>query len=108
MVAPTPFFADRGCHARIYEEALALLRLGHKVKVVTYHLGKDKDNLDVYRIVKIPWYKKLSAGPSWHKIYLDILLFFKALKVQRSFKADILHGHLHEGAMIAIFLLTRL
>ena len=29
MIAPTPFFADRGCHTRIYGEITALQRLGH-------------------------------------------------------------------------------
>jgi hypothetical protein len=28
MIAPTPFFADRGTHIRILEEALALRRRG--------------------------------------------------------------------------------
>ena len=41
MLAPTPYFADRGCHVRIYEEARALIGLGHEVRIVTYHLGRD-------------------------------------------------------------------
>ena len=28
MLAPTPFFADRGCHVRILEEARAVIPLG--------------------------------------------------------------------------------
>lgn len=104
VIAPTPFFADRGCHTRIYEEAKALIRLGHEIKIVTYHLGNNKHELDIHRIINIPWYHKLSAGPSWHKIYLDILLFFKACRVNQKFKADIIHGHLHEGALIGVCL----
>jgi len=33
MIAPTPFFADRGCHTQIYEEILALQKLGMKLKL---------------------------------------------------------------------------
>jgi glycosyltransferase involved in cell wall biosynthesis len=104
MLAPTPYFADRGCHVRIYEEARVVRQLGHEVRLVTYHLGRDLGDIPTDRIVRIPWYRKLTAGPSWHKPYLDILLFFKALSVARSFRPDLIHAHLHEGAFIGIFL----
>ena len=41
VVAPTPFFSDRGTHIRILEEALALEQLGHTVTIATYHIGKN-------------------------------------------------------------------
>jgi glycosyltransferase involved in cell wall biosynthesis len=104
MLAPTPYFADRGCHVRILEEARALRALGMDVRIVTYHLGRDMADIPTYRIPAIPWYKKLTAGPSWHKPYLDILLFFKALRLFRSFKADLIHAHLHEGAFVGLLL----
>ena len=104
MIAPTPYFADRGCHVRIYEEARALTRLGHDVRIVTYHLGRDMPGIPTYRIPSVPWYKRLSAGPSWHKPYLDIMLLFKALAVAAKFRPHILHAHLHEGAFLGVFL----
>lgn len=104
MLAPTPFFADRGCHVRIYEEARALIGLGHEVLIATYHLGRDMDGITTVRIGQIPWYRKLAPGPSWHKPYLDILLLFKALSAARRFRPDIIHAHLHEGAFLGFFL----
>jgi glycosyltransferase involved in cell wall biosynthesis len=104
MLAPTPYFADRGCHVRIYEEARALTDLGHEVCIVTYHLGRDMADIPTVRIPSIPWYRKLAAGPSWHKPYLDILLFFKALAAARRFRPDVIHAHLHEGAFLGLFL----
>jgi len=104
MIAPTPFFADRGCHVRIYEEARILQSLGNKVEIVTYHIGRDMSEIVAHRIPSIPWYKKLEAGPSWHKPYLDIFLFFKALAVAKKFKPDLIHAHLHEGAFVGIML----
>ena len=101
MLAPTPYFSDRGCHVRIYEEAKALTSLGHQVHIVTYHLGRDMGEIPVSRIPSIPWYRKTSAGPSWHKPYLDLLLLFRALRVARSFRPDLIHAHLHEGAFLA-------
>lgn len=104
MLAPTPYFSDRGCHVRIYEEARALMRRGHEVRIVTYHLGRDMPGIRTRRIPSIPWYRKLAAGPSWHKPYLDLLLFCTAASEIRRFRPDLLYAHLHEGAFLGIFL----
>lgn len=100
MIAPTPFFADRGCHVRILEETKALQKRGHEVLICTYHHGKEVPGIETQRILKIPWYQKLEAGPSWHKVYLDFLLLLKSFLVATNFKPDITHAHLHEGALI--------
>lgn len=100
MIAPTPFFADRGCHVHIAEQALSLQRQGLEVLIVTYALGRDLPNLKTIRTTHFPWYKKLAVGPSWHKFYVDIFLIFTALKAAKKFRPDIIHGHLHEGCAI--------
>ena len=73
MLAPTPYFADRGCHVRIFEEARALRERGHDVRLVTYPLGRDLSEIPTYRTLSVPGYRKLAAGPSWHKPLLDLL-----------------------------------
>ena len=100
MIAPTPFFADRGCHVKILEEIKTLSKRSIKITLVTYHIGRDMEGIDTYRIINIPWYKKLDAGPSIHKYYLDLLLAAKALKVALKTKPDIIHAHLHEGVFV--------
>ncbi|WP_454063052.1 glycosyltransferase [Candidatus Nitrospira salsa] len=100
VIAPTPFFADRGCHVRILGEIKALKSQGYVVQLCTYHLGRDIDGIDTIRTMTIPWYKKLSAGPSIHKFYIDVLLLWKVLQACRSFRPSILHAHLHEGIVI--------
>jgi glycosyltransferase involved in cell wall biosynthesis len=104
MLAPTPYFADRGCHVRIYEEARALIAQGHEVRIVTYHLGRDMPGITTVRTPRIPWYNRLEAGPSWHKLYLDLMLFFKAALLIPEFRPDLIHAHLHEGCFIGHFL----
>jgi glycosyltransferase involved in cell wall biosynthesis len=101
MIAPTPFYTDRGCHVRIAGEARALQRLGHRVTVCTYHNGRNVADLDIRRIPRVPWYRKTSAGPSVHKPYLDLMLGALAARVAREFRPDVIHAHLHEGAFIA-------
>lgn len=106
VVAPTPFFSDRGTHIRILEEALALEQLGHSVTIATYHIGKNipaflKSEIDVRRIRRLLfWYQKLEAGPDWQKIILDLLLIKKTLFLARTKRPDIIHAHLHEGVLI--------
>lgn len=101
MIAPTPFFSDRGCHTRILNEILPLQRLGYKITLVTYGLGRDIKGVNTVRCANLPWYKKLSAGPSIWKFILDPLLFVKALHVIKKDKPQIVHAFLHEGALIA-------
>lgn len=107
VVAPTPFFSDRGTHIRILEEALALEKRGHAVTLATYHIGQDLpeslgSHIDVRRIRRLLfWYKKLEAGPDWQKIILDLLLIKKVLFLARTTRPDIIHAHLHEGVLIA-------
>lgn len=100
ILAPTPFFADRGCHMHIAEQAYALQRKGYEVKIVTYHIGRNLKGLEAVRTITVPWYKKLSPGPSWHKFYVDPLLLITAWRVAMRFKPDIIHAHLHEGAIL--------
>lgn len=106
VIAPTPFFSDRGTHIRILEEALALEKLGHEVIIATYHIGKDippelKSSIDVRRVRRLLfWYKKLEAGPDWQKVILDLMLIRKAFYLARKKRPDIIHGHLHEGVLI--------
>lgn len=101
MIAPTPFFADRGCHVRIYEEIKALHKMGHRVTLCTYPIGRSLDGLDIRRIRRIPWYHKLEAGPSWHKFYLDELLYRMIKRMLKQEAFDLIHAHLHEGVFIA-------
>lgn len=103
-IAPIPFFVDRGGAIRVYEELKELKRQGVENRVVAYHLGRDLEGLDISRIPNIPFYRKEGVGGSYQRLYLDLLLFLKALRIAKRFRPDIIHGHLHEGAMIGIML----
>lgn len=103
-IAPTPFFADRGAHMHIAEQAYALQRLGLDVLIATYHLGRDLPGLKTVRAARAPLYTKLGPGPSWHKFYVDPLLFLTAWRALKEFKPDVIHAHLHEGAALGTVL----
>jgi glycosyltransferase involved in cell wall biosynthesis len=101
MVAPTPFFGDRGCHIRILEEVRALRGLGVETLVATYAVGRDHPEVPTIRAARLPWVRTLPVGFSPHRPYLDTLLLATTLRAAWRFRPDILHGHLHEGAAIA-------
>jgi glycosyltransferase involved in cell wall biosynthesis len=100
MIAPTSFFGDYGCPIRILEETRSLQKLGHHVTIVTYYKGRDVPGLDIVRTRPTPWRPNYEVGSSRHKIVFDLLLSWKALKVALRVKPDVIHAHLHEGALI--------
>lgn len=100
-IAPTPFFADYGCHVRIYEEAHALTRLGNQVTICTYPTGRDLDGMSIVRPPHLGR-SPVRVGSSRHKYYLDVLLTMSSLQTAARRPPDIIHGHLHEGALIGL------
>jgi glycosyltransferase involved in cell wall biosynthesis len=100
-LAPTSFFGDYGCHVRILEEARALQAAGHAVTVLTYYKGEDVQGLDIIRTSPTPWRPDYEVGSSRHKFAFDALLGSRLLRVLARNKFDVIHAHLHEGAVIA-------
>jgi glycosyltransferase involved in cell wall biosynthesis len=100
ILAPTSFFADYGCHVRILLEILALQRLGHRVVVCAYHNGEDVEGLHIVRTPSLPWRRQYEVGSSLHKVAYDALLSIRSLAWTLRRKPDIIHAHLHEGALI--------
>jgi len=99
-VAPTAFFSDYGCHVRILEETRALQRLGHQVVICTYHPGSDPAGVCVRRALNTPWWRTVRVGSSRRKFFYDFWLLLKTFETALAFRPDIIHAHLHEGALI--------
>jgi glycosyltransferase involved in cell wall biosynthesis len=99
-IAPTSFFADYGCHVRILEETLAIQRLGSEVVICTYPGGRNIYGVKVKRLPGTPWSTGVRVGSSYHRIYLDAFLGGRAMLSALRFRPDVVHAHLHEGALI--------
>lgn len=104
MIAPTSFFADYGCHVRILEETRILQQLGCEVTICTYRTGQNQPDVNIRRTMAIPWRRDWEVGSSWHKITYDILLFMRSFTAMFQVKPQIIHAHLHEGALIGYVL----
>ena len=108
VIAACPFPAPRGSPIRALRTAQALAELGHRVDVVTYHLGNSSaipqiDGLSVHRIPTVGFYKKVSPGPSLSKLaILDPLLVRETLRVARLYKTDIVYAHHYEGLLVGL------
>ncbi len=104
IVAPTPFFGDRGCHVRIYEEARALARIGIATEIVTYHAGRDLPDMVIRRARKLPGFQPRALGPGYGRPVLDMMLLGASHRAARRFRPQLLHAHLHEGIAVGIAL----
>jgi glycosyltransferase involved in cell wall biosynthesis len=101
MIAPGPFFVDRGFGVSVYEQARALARRKFDVDIVCYPSGRDLPPIAIHRAWPLPGYDASSIGPSLARLPLWPLLLVKTWLVARRTRPDILHAHLHEGALIA-------
>ncbi len=99
-IAPTSFFADYGCHVRILEEMLALQKMGSDVTICTYGSGRDIPGLAIHRSVSAPLSNGVRVGSSKRKVYFDAWLSLCSLAAAFRGKPDLVHAHLHEGALI--------
>jgi glycosyltransferase involved in cell wall biosynthesis len=105
VVAACPFPYPRGTPIRILRTAEALLDRGHRVRVVTYHLGQgDADpRLAITRLPRGLGYRKTSPGPSIVKLAaLDPQLAWTLRRELAREPADVLYAHHYEGLLVAL------
>jgi len=110
MLAPQPFFEERGTLIAVDLLITAMCELGHEVDLVTFHIGVDRPRpgLEVHRIRPWPRPHAIRPGLSIKKVWCDIFLAFKAIKMVRARRYDLIHA-VEESAFIAMVLgpLTR-
>jgi glycosyltransferase involved in cell wall biosynthesis len=83
----------------------ALVARGHRVDVVTYHLGAECAGraFTVHRIADVRGFRQTAPGPSWRKILqIDPMLASRVLERSRRHRYDIIHAHHVEGLLAAL------
>jgi glycosyltransferase involved in cell wall biosynthesis len=103
MIAPEPFFEPRGTPFSEYFRIQALAALGHKVDLVTYPFGEDREipGLRILRSWRPPGIRRVKTGPSAAKLILDFFLFWKALGRALRGRYDLVHSH-EEGSLMGV------
>lgn len=105
MIAPEPFFEPRGTPISIMQRLIALSSLGHSIDLLTYPVGKDLEipGVTYFRAPSFGLIKDVKIGPSFKKLFLDVLLMLRGFALLATRQYDVIHTH-EEASFFTIFL----
>jgi len=103
LIAPQPFYSDRGTPMNVREMCRVLGARGYEVDLLTYPLGRDVElpGVEIHRSPGIPGVRAVPIGFSLRKLLLDLPLFAHALWLWLRRRHDVVHG-VEEGAFLAL------
>ena len=105
VIAPQPFFQERGTPIAVHLLLEQLSSLGHTVDVATWHLGATPliPRVTVVRIPRLPFIRHVRPGFSGPKLMCDFFLAGLAAKLVSRRRYDVIHA-VEEGIFIALAL----
>ncbi len=95
VVAPQPFFSPRGTPFSVYYRTLVTAEQGVKIDLLTYGEGQDV-LIPGVRIIRIPALRFLGpvkVGPSFAKLFLDVLMVIWTVALLLRNRYDFVHAH---------------
>jgi len=94
LVAPQPFYQERGTPIAVRMLVEVLCGQGHAVDLLTYHEGADLDieGLRILRTPALPGLRHIPIGISWKKLVCDLLLSARLLGLALSRRYDVIHA----------------
>jgi glycosyltransferase involved in cell wall biosynthesis len=94
VLAPHPFFQQRGTPIAVKELLEFLSAEGHQTDVLTYHEGDDVviPNCRIVRIPKVPGVRGVRPGFSVKKLICDMFMAKKLLSMLRETRYDLIHA----------------
>jgi glycosyltransferase involved in cell wall biosynthesis len=94
LIAPQPFYQERGTPIAVRQLIETLCAAGHGVHLLTYHEGEDVEipGLKIFRIPKPPWIAKVPIGFSWKKVVCDLYLSAKMVLLLRKSRYQVIHA----------------
>ncbi|BEQ14375.1 glycosyltransferase family 4 protein [Desulfoferula mesophila] len=103
LLAPHPFFQERGTPIAVRLLATELAAKGHQVEMLCYHEGEDieMEGVTIHRIAPPSWVRDVPPGPSWQKVVCDLYMWQEAKRLARSGRFDLVHA-VEEGAFMAL------
>ena len=104
LLAPHPFYVDRGTPIDVDILLRALSARGETVDVVTYGEGEDRvyPGVTLYRAPTPSWLGAVGPGFSLKKLIADCWLFAKACHLIATHKYDVIHAN-EEAAFLAMW-----
>ena len=103
LIAPQPFYEDRGTPIAIRDTLKVLSKLGFEVDLVTFPMGEHVDipNVRIIRTLNPLGYKTVPISLSLRKMVLDLFLFITILRLARRNNYACFHA-VEEGAAIGL------
>jgi glycosyltransferase involved in cell wall biosynthesis len=94
LLAPQPFFLDRGTPIAVRAVAQSLAAAGHAVDLLTFHGGRDEAMPGVrhIRAARPPMVRDVPVGLSWQKLLCSLALFATAIRLLRQERHDCIHA----------------
>lgn len=94
ILAPHPFFQNRGTPIALRMLLETLSRAGHKLTVLVYAEGEDITipGCKIIRIKKPPLVSNISPGFSWKKLVCDLYLYRTAKRLLELESFDLIHA----------------
>lgn len=105
LLAPQPFFFERGTPIAVDMLVKTLSRRGEDVDILTYPIGKDVSypGVAIYRAPRVPFVREVSSGFSLKKVILDLLMALTVFRLVLRKKYDVVHA-VEESVFIAMML----
>jgi glycosyltransferase involved in cell wall biosynthesis len=108
VIAPQPFYQERGTPiaTRLLIEALS--SVGHSVDVLTYHVGEDPrlPGVRVFRAPSVPFVREVPIGFSLRKLFCDLALGWRLMSLTRENRYDVLHA-VEEAVFLSLLVRVR-
>jgi len=94
VIAPQPFYQERGTPIATRLLIETLQALGHGVDVLTYHVGEDPKlpGVQVFRAPAVPFVRDVPIGFSVRKLLCDVALLWRLFTLTRRNRYDVLHA----------------
>lgn len=94
LVAPQPFYSERGTPIAVRLLATTLCEAGHEVDLLVYHDGEDValPNLRLLRARRPPGVREVPIGISVAKLLCDVSLVAAMLRLLRTGNYDVVHA----------------
>ena len=94
VVAPQPFYQERGTPIATRLLLEALQAAGHSVDILTYHVGQDPKlpGVRVFRAPAVPFVRDVPIGFSVRKLVCDLALLWRLITLTRRYRYDVLHA----------------
>jgi glycosyltransferase involved in cell wall biosynthesis len=94
LIAPQPFFAQRGTPINVRQMVQTLSEAGHEVHLATYPMGEavEMPNLIIHRAWPLPGVRTVPIGFSLRKVGLDVMLALRVWALLAGRRFDVVHA----------------